>query len=97
MQAEFDAMTPNPGIQILGVSQLGYEGDNAAFCVGTTIPWLQESIAGLVWGPWNVEFRDVVILDQANQKMDSYNLTVHALNTAGNYEALKAMLLSAAK
>jgi len=94
MQREFDAMTPNPGIQILGVNQVGQERDNNLMCDGKDIPWLQETMTEFAWIPWHVTWRDVVILDEANRKVAVYNLTTHSLGTAANYQELRTMLLN---
>ncbi|MBM4130272.1 hypothetical protein FJ250_04500 [bacterium] len=84
------------GVHILGVNAAGQESGNAAMIAGRDLPWLQETLAEPVWGPWNVEWRDVVILDGANRPLAVYNLTEHPLSEAANYAELKALLESAA-
>ncbi|MEZ5064147.1 MAG: hypothetical protein R3B81_05400 [bacterium] len=41
-------------------------------------------------------YRDVVILNEANEKIEAYNLTVHDLAIPTNKETLKAKLREAA-
>jgi hypothetical protein len=97
MQKELDALKANPGISILGVNQIGQESENALACDGKDIPWLQETMTGLVWIPWQVVWRDVVILDGQNRRQATFNLTSHDLGIAANYDSLRTLLLEAAE
>jgi hypothetical protein len=66
-------------------------------CSGRSLPWLQETADGdEVWGDWGVTYRDVVILNPANEVVDVFNLTEHDLAAAGSREALKQKLRNAA-
>lgn len=60
-----------------------------------TLPWLQDEPAHDAWQSWAVTYRDVVILDAANHKVGTYNVTTHDLGDPANYAALKALLLDA--
>ncbi len=93
MQKEFDAMAVAPGIRILGINQVGQESQNDVNCEGRDIPWLQETMTELVWVPWDVTYRDVVIVDGTNRRLTAFNLTDKNLAVAANYEALKTLLL----
>ncbi|MDX2473253.1 MAG: hypothetical protein QNL91_06045 [Candidatus Krumholzibacteria bacterium] len=93
MQKEFDAMAIDPGIRILGINQVGQESQNDLNCEGRDIPWLQETMTELVWVPWDVTYRDVVIVDGTNRRLAAFNLTDKNLAVAANYEALKTLLL----
>ncbi len=93
MQKEFDAMAVDPGIRILGINQVGQESQNDLNCEGRDIPWLQETMTELVWVPWDVTYRDVVIVDGTNRRLTAFNLTDKNLAVAANYEALKTLLL----
>lgn len=84
------------GVRILGVNAAGQESGNAVMTAGRDLPWLQETFAEPVWTTWDVEWRDVVILDGANRPLAVYNLTDHPLSEATNYAELKALLESAA-
>ncbi len=89
-------MTPNPGIQILGINEVGEEAGNVSICDGRDTPWLQETPTELAWTPWDVTWRDVVVLDRANQSIAVFNLTEKPLSNADNYQELKTLLLSKA-
>lgn len=96
MQQEINPQDAAVDIHIHGVNQIGHEGGNAGICNGRTIPWLQEVSGSLVWTPWNVSYRDVVILDEQNEVAAVFNLTVHNLADSTNFAALRALLLEIA-
>lgn len=109
MQAEIEAPDgPSPGflpstpglsaleIRIFGVNGIGQESGNAAVCAGRSTPWLQDVSAEDVWVTWAVTYRDVVILDDANNVRAVYNLTDHDLSNPANYAALRNLLIEAA-
>lgn len=84
-------------VHILGVNEAGQESDNAVMCAGRDLPWLQDQAdAQDVWDSWSVVYRDVVILDRENQRVEAYNLSSHDLDETANYEELKAKLIAAA-
>lgn len=85
-------------VHILGVNGAGHESDNAVMCAGRDLPWLQDQAdAQDVWSSWAVVYRDVVILDRENQRIEAYNLSSHDLGQTASYEELKAKLLAAAQ
>lgn len=92
---ELETDDPNTVIRILGVNQVGAESGNAAACAGKVLPWLQETADHPVWVPWDVTYRDVIILDGRNRKVGTYNLTEHDLSDPGNRLVFKGMLQSA--
>ena len=69
---------------------------------GRELPWLQEEEADQVWGNWEQEYRDVVIVDHENMRVTAFNLTTNNLgqhDEAGNFvrqDELKALLYDAA-
>jgi hypothetical protein len=69
---------------------------------GRTRPWLQDVDANGnrlsdVWDEqWGVIFRDVVILNGGNEKVETYNLTDHDLFDPDYYGELRTMLVDAA-
>lgn len=95
LQNEIEGEGWDVEVRILGVNGMGLESGNAAACAGKDLPWLQETVDNPVWVPWAVTYRDVVILDRANRRVTSYNLTTHDLSDPGNYLELKALLQSA--
>ncbi len=60
------------------------------------LPWLQPIAGEDVWTPWQVEYRDVVILGPGNERLGVFNLTEHDLSDPANYAALKNQLIEAA-
>ena len=92
MQAELLAENPATAIRLLGVNETGQEGGNTSFITGRTIPWLQEAAGDNVWSDWSITYRDLIILDKDNQRVDTYNLTSNSLANAANYTFLKNLL-----
>lgn len=84
------------GVHLLGINAAGEEAGNAQMTTGRDLPWLQDTTAEPVWTSWDVDNRDVVILDGANRRLAVYNLTERPLSDAANYAELKAMLATAA-
>ena len=95
MQKEIAADLPEAGIQILGVNEVGQESENSTICEGRDLPWLQEVAAEPIWDLWHVTWRDVFVLDGRNEVYAVYNLSVHNLSVAANYDSLKTLLLQA--
>jgi hypothetical protein len=96
MQAEVESQATVRAIQILGVNATGLESGNDAMTAGRTLPWLQPATDQDVWTPWQVEYRDVVILGPGNERLGTFNLTLHDLSDPANYAALKNQLVEAA-
>jgi hypothetical protein len=96
LQSELNAANPAIPIRLFGVNEAGLESGNPTITNGRTIPWLQDTVADNVWVSWNVTYRDLVILDEKNEKIDVYNLTTHDLSVPANYAELKQKLLDAA-
>jgi hypothetical protein len=102
LQNELEAQYPNLDIQLVGVNAFGQDAGIPGATENHDIPLLQDVDAngngmGDVWSLWNVEWRDVVILDANNQRVGVYNLTSHDLANAANFSTLKEMLLDAAQ
>ncbi|MCA9757297.1 MAG: hypothetical protein KDA27_15945 [Candidatus Eisenbacteria bacterium] len=96
MQTDIDSAYPDAEIYLLGVNERGQDGANEAATDGRDIPWLQEEAESLIWSPWNVVYRDVIILDGNNEIVGVYNLTNNNLGVQENYDTLKSMILEAA-
>jgi hypothetical protein len=80
---------------IVGINEAGKESGNEGFTEGRDLPWLQDSIGTDVWGLWEVDYRDVIILDSDNQFYAVYNLSRNDLNVEANYQTLMALILEA--
>ncbi len=96
MQHELDAEPLARDVQILGINAVGEEASNSLAIAGRDLPWLQDTAAENVWGSWEGAWRDVVILDAANEVVATYNLFTYDLSQPTNYEALKTLLRNAA-
>ena len=80
---------------MIGVNAEGYESGNEDVCDGRDLPWLQDTTDELVWDTWDVNYRDVIILDGNNELYDVFNLTTYGLSDSDNYEALMDLLITA--
>jgi hypothetical protein len=90
MQTHFD--DNNLPIQIIGVNQTGFEVGNSSFTEGRDIPWLQDIESIDVWTAWDVEYRDVYILDQDHQLRYIYNLSSNNLGDNDKYIEFRCIL-----
>ena len=85
-------------IDILGCNVIADEANTPAMVNGRTLPWLQDIPAEAVWDvKWKPVWRDVVILDENNNYVGTYNLTTHDLGNAANYQTLLDQLLRLAR
>ncbi|MHC4176189.1 MAG: hypothetical protein ACYSWU_01710, partial [Planctomycetota bacterium] len=97
MQNDLTLNHPDLAIQILGVNARGYEAGNGSVTSGRDIPWLQDVDADHdgqsdVWSSWNVNYRDVVMLDAANNRLGAFNVSTHGLQITQNYQSLRQLL-----
>lgn len=76
-------------VRIFGCNAIGQEGQSGDITSGRTLPWLQDtpeqSVIARKWGP---KPHDVVLLDEANNYVGSYNLASHDLGQPGNFARL---------
>lgn len=86
MQNDFDAL--DQPVQIIGINGIDLESGNEMMTSGRDLPWLQDTIEVDAWNLWQVEYRDVYILDQEGQLRFIYNLTEHNLANSTNYQEL---------
>ena len=63
---------------------------------GRDLPWLLDTTEADWWRYWDVEWRDVVILDREGEVFGIFNVTLHDLREEIEYQLLKSMLLEAA-
>lgn len=102
LQKDLDSTFPLLHIQILGVNKKGLEYSNGAITDGRDLPWLQDvdaddnGMSDLWQDSWNVNYRDVVVLDGDNARHGTFNLTTNSLAKNENYEALRELLIDAA-
>ncbi len=99
MQKEFDENFPELGIFIVGINERGQEPGNVN--ITEQMPWLQDVDAnadgqGDVWQLWNVQWRDLIILDRNNVPVVTYNLSSFDLADPDNYAEVREAFLSIA-
>ena len=82
------------GVVIVGVNEFGFEGGNELFTEGRDLPWLQDTEEVDVWSSWDVDYRDVMILDRENHYVDRFNLSANDLSDPAAYDELRALLES---
>ena len=93
MQTELDALGLTVPVQIVGVNEAGYESGNASITLGRDLPWLQDTTTVNAWGLWQVNYRDVVIVDPNNVYVDTFNLTTNPISDPAQYDTLKQLLI----
>ena len=96
MQKEIVLANPSTAINILGVNLQGLESTNNLVTPSVDLPWLQDTAVVDAWALWGVTWRDVIILDRDNLRVEVYNLTSNDLTDPLKYGELKALLLSVA-
>ena len=79
-------------LQILGINETGYESSNDDMCDGRDLPWLQETSGDPVWTAWQVEYRDVIVLDKDNYPVFRYNLSDNDLGDPEVFDELRTLL-----
>jgi hypothetical protein len=82
-------------VALLSVNEAGLESGNEGFVMGKTTPLLQDTPSTNAWALWQVEYRDVVVLDAEGRPRGVQNLTTNDLSVAANFAALKQLLLAA--
>ena len=97
MQEELnDFIANNSGvvpINILGINEIGY--GNSLTSVHT-LPMLQDTELYNVYSSWEVTYRDVWILNEAQEPYAVVNLSIYSLSDPAYYEGLKNLFIGAA-
>ena len=101
MQIEFMQHFPSLDIQLLGVNDEAFPSGNESITQGRMLPWVQDvdennDNVSDAWAAWDIEYRDVAIVDQDNEMVTTFNLTTFNLATGTNYEDLKQLFIDAA-
>ena len=100
LQTELDTDFGDLGVEIIGVNLAGRESGNSSFTSGRDIPWLQDVDADNdgdsdVWVEWGAQLRDVMIVDEQNQLVETINLTLYDLADTSNYDSLRDKIIGA--
>ena len=97
MQNELNAEYPELNIQLLTIGRDDADDEELAEMSALgDLPMLWDTDVDDVWESWDVTFRDVVILDENNQKVTAFNLTRYSLGEPENRVSLKALLIDVA-
>lgn len=62
-------------VEILAVNEIGYDNFEYVDTVSSQLPWVQDVEEVNAWDLWEITYRDLVILDQDNIFLTTYNLT----------------------
>lgn len=62
---------------------------------GRKLPWLQDTAREDVWGDWDAEWRDVIVLDAQNRRIGVYPVLSKSLDDPANRAELKLLLENA--
>lgn len=95
MQDQLNAQYPGLGIQVIGINEVGQESANNVITSGRDLPWLQDVDANSngdsdIWDEqWQIEYRDVVIVDANQIRRGAFNLTFNDLGETANFDLLK--------
>lgn len=74
MQGRLDDELGPDQVVLLGINEAGFEQDNARICNGVDLPWLQDTAEANVWGTWEHEYGDIVLLDRENRVVERVNI-----------------------
>lgn len=100
MQDELIRHNPSLNSMILGVNEIRQESGNNL--ITEKLPMLQDVDANAdgksdVWTSWNVQWRDVKVVNRANDEVYTINLTLNSLSIADNYNTLKQQIINAGR
>ena len=79
---------------IFGINGIGKEAGNESITNGRSTPWLQDELGVEAWDSWNVNYRDVYILNGSLEWVDQINLSKIDLTDENNYQEFRELLLS---
>lgn len=107
MQSELEVEYPQFDIQILAVNQIGYGQQTSLVASVGDIPLLQDNTVDNIWSTWHslapnpsthlgAPYRDVHILNQQNEIVETFSLTLNDLRNLQNYSTLKQLFVDAA-
>ncbi|MBA62777.1 MAG: hypothetical protein CMJ76_10480 [Planctomycetaceae bacterium] len=100
LQNDLDTNHTDLGVEIVGINLAERESGNTSITAGVDLPWLQDIDSdgdgnSDVWNDWGAQLRDVMIVDEQNQLVETINLTLNDLAESTNYDSLKAKIIGA--
>jgi len=86
----------------LGISNENHSKNEISKMIeGRTLPWAHDNSSQNVWTKWDVQLRDLYILNEEGILYDMINLTAYdpdpQINDGNNYNDLKQLILDAKK
>ena len=97
MQNELAAEYPSDPIVILAINEESYERGNDLIVEVGDLPVMQDDGITDVWGAWDAEWRDVVVLNADNVEVYRFNLQTYNLSNSADYAHLKAVFVAVAQ
>ncbi|MEC9096608.1 MAG: redoxin domain-containing protein, partial [Planctomycetota bacterium] len=100
LQEDLDTNHADIGVEIIGINLADRESGNASITAGVDLPWLQDVDSDAdgnsdTWHAWGAQLRDVMIVDEQNQLIETINLTLNDLAEPANYDSLKGKIVGA--
>ncbi len=80
---------------LLGVNAVDYESSNDTYTADADLPLLQDTTSSEVWESWDVEWRDVWVLDPENRPHTLISLNDYDLSRSEDYDMLEGLILEA--
>ncbi len=102
LQDDLERNFPSSDIAILGVNEHGQQSANDVITAKSDVPWLQDvddnqnNVSDVWYDRWQITYRDVWLVDEANELASVFNLTSHDLANPANYNALRQMVVETA-
>ena len=98
LQNDLDTNYAELGVEIVGINLADRESGNQSMTEGVDLPWLQDvdddnDGNSDVWQEWGAQLRDVMIVDEQNQLVETINLTLNDLAETANYESLRDKII----
>lgn len=79
------------------INEDGYESGHEDLFAVTDLPVVQDDAHAQVWTSWEAEWRDVFVLDAANETRLVFNLVERDLSVQADYDELRAAFIAAAE
>ena len=89
MQDEFDAAGID--IEIRAINKISAESGISSLSSDMDLPIVQDTSDRAIWADWGGEWRDVFLVNEANEHVGTYNLRDHDIRGADDYAELKGM------
>ena len=88
-----DLLAQNKDHQFLAVNAVGHEASVAELAENGNAPILQDEADIDLWGLWQIDYRDVVVVNPDLIPIARINLTENDLNDAAVYDALQNLII----